>query len=565
MNVRFFTDNFGECGRPRVSWQIDPFGHSREQANIFAKMGFDGLFFGRLDYADKEKRMEERTMEMIWRGEDQDTTGDSNLFTGALFHAYSPPPGFCFDSLCTDVIMDDPRLEDYNFEAKISEFINYTKLQADSYATSNLIMTMGEDFNYANANMWFKNMDKLRNFFNKNHEKYGINILYSTPSCYLKSLNDDKNMKWPMKTDDFFPYASDPHAYWTGYFTSRPALKGMIRAANSQLQACKQIHVLHEGEVDDDRLEMAKRAVAVNQHHDAVTGTAKQHVTDDYGLRLHNGMEACGQLIMETISNVSRCQMTSMCPLLNISQCDFTEKNSKYSVTLYNPLSTGVKTPVRLPVPACDSYQVSDDVGSILESQLVPLPQEVLSIPGRDSQATCELVFMVNLPPLGFKTVKVSRGGETVRIKANKIQALTLLENANLKLVSSKNGKLIKLHNKMAEVHLSQDFAFYRGAVGNNSRFIDRASGAYIFRPLNQEPQLVGDPLSASIIRGPVVQEVHQRYNDWTSQVIRLYKDQEVVEFEWIVGPLPLDEAGAPGHEVITRYSTDIESGKSFK
>jgi hypothetical protein len=25
----------------------------------------------------------------------------------------------------------------------------------------------------------------------------------------------------PTKDDDFFPYASDPHAYWTGYFTSR--------------------------------------------------------------------------------------------------------------------------------------------------------------------------------------------------------------------------------------------------------------------------------------------------------------------------------------------------------
>ncbi len=40
----------------------------------------------------------------------------------------------------------------------------------------------------------------------------------------------------PTKTDDFFPYASDPHAFWTGYFTSRPALKGMIRKANSLLQ-----------------------------------------------------------------------------------------------------------------------------------------------------------------------------------------------------------------------------------------------------------------------------------------------------------------------------------------
>ena len=51
--MKFFQDIFGLCGRPRVAWQIDPFGHSREQANIFARMGFDGLFFGRLDYQVK--------------------------------------------------------------------------------------------------------------------------------------------------------------------------------------------------------------------------------------------------------------------------------------------------------------------------------------------------------------------------------------------------------------------------------------------------------------------------------------------------------------------------------
>ena len=91
--IKFFSDNFGKCGRPRVAWQIDPFGHSQEQANIFAKMGFDGLFFGRLDYADKEKRMKEKTMEMIWKGDPIDESSLSDLFTGALFHAYSPPPG----------------------------------------------------------------------------------------------------------------------------------------------------------------------------------------------------------------------------------------------------------------------------------------------------------------------------------------------------------------------------------------------------------------------------------------------------------------------------------------
>jgi len=37
VGFKFLTDNFGDCGRPRIGWQIDPFGHSREQASIFAQ------------------------------------------------------------------------------------------------------------------------------------------------------------------------------------------------------------------------------------------------------------------------------------------------------------------------------------------------------------------------------------------------------------------------------------------------------------------------------------------------------------------------------------------------
>ena len=64
---------------------------------------------------------------------------------------------------------------------------------------------------------------------------------------------------------------------------------------------------------------------------------------------------------------------------------------------------------------------------------------------------------------------------------------------------------------------------------------------------------------------GPIVDEVHQKFNDWTSQVIRLYKDQKVVEFEWMVGPLPEQDVGTSGLEVVTRYTTDILTGHRFK
>ena len=42
---------FKEFGvKPRVGWQIDPFGHSNANQRLFAEMGFDAFFIGRLDF-----------------------------------------------------------------------------------------------------------------------------------------------------------------------------------------------------------------------------------------------------------------------------------------------------------------------------------------------------------------------------------------------------------------------------------------------------------------------------------------------------------------------------------
>ena len=427
----------------------------------------------------------------------------------------------------------------------------------------------GEDFNYAEANMWFKNLDKIRNYFNKNHEKYGINILYSTPSCYLKSLHDT-GKSWPTKTDDFFPYASDPHAYWTGYFTSRSSLKGMIRSANSLLQATKQVHTMTGGVYQDPRLELAKRAVAVNQHHDAVTGTAKQHVTDDYALRLDRGMKGCSEIMMESLGTQSGCQLSAFCPLVNISQCHLTETRDQFTVLVYNPLTVAVDTPVRLPVRSGQTLTVLAQAGDEVAAQLVDLPEEVLALPGRESKAEMELVFMAEeVPPLGHRIFSVRRhsGVSSSTTTSQRVSILStgaVMENGLLQVHFNKKGVLTKLKTDQDEVKVTQDFAYYRGAVGNNSGAENRASGAYIFRPDSQQPTSLGAPVSSHLVRGPLVQEVHQKFNDWTSQVVRLYKGQARLEMEWMVGPLPSQDPGTPGLEVISQYFTDIKSEDTF-
>jgi lysosomal alpha-mannosidase len=38
LGAEFLRDTFGDCARPKIGWQIDPFGHSREVGSLFAQV-----------------------------------------------------------------------------------------------------------------------------------------------------------------------------------------------------------------------------------------------------------------------------------------------------------------------------------------------------------------------------------------------------------------------------------------------------------------------------------------------------------------------------------------------
>ncbi|KAL4702843.1 hypothetical protein ACJJTC_009308 [Scirpophaga incertulas] len=423
LGLSFLNRTFGECGRPRIGWQIDPFGHSRELASLLAGMGYDGLFLGRIDYRDKLARMEGRTMEFIWRGDDS-LGKQSDIFTGILYNRYSPPPGFCFDILCSDEpIVDDPSSPDYNVDRRVSDFIEYAKKARTNYRTDNVLITMGGDFTYQDAGMWYKNLDKLIKYGNKKaeEEKLNVTLFYSTPDCYLKAVKD-ANPKLPIKQDDFFPYASDPHAYWTGYFTSRPNSKFLEAEANRYLQMVKQMSVLTDLPKNyESAMEELKAALGILQHHDAVTGTEKQHVTDDYvrltdlALRRAHGAVtnvALNKMINPNFANVQlhfdRCQF-------NESSCVTSEEaTGDLMVTVYNPLAWAVTAPVSVPTGGA-AYDVRDTDGTWHHAQISPIPPSVLRLPSRKSSATHEATFVAKLPPLGYKTFYMRRTPATLR------------------------------------------------------------------------------------------------------------------------------------------------------
>lgn len=101
-------------------------------------------------------------------------------------------------------------------------------------------------------------------------------------------------------------------------------------------------------------------------------------------------------------------------------------------------------------------------------------------------------------------------------------------------------GKLTELTLNNKKFAVSQDILYYEGAQGDNGAFERRASGAYIFRPQNDEAITISDSVTITTYKGKIFEEIHQQFNDWVTQVIRLYISDAApyIEFDWIVGPI---------------------------
>ncbi len=68
--------------------------------------------------------------------------------------------------------------------------------------------------------------------------------------------------KWTSKTDDFFPYSREVHGFWTGYFTSRPALKRYERHTNNILQVTRQLNALSQINLRNSIFNLSKAKVS---------------------------------------------------------------------------------------------------------------------------------------------------------------------------------------------------------------------------------------------------------------------------------------------------------------
>jgi hypothetical protein len=306
---------------PKVGWQIDPFGHSNTHAWLSDAVGFDSLFFGRIDYQDMIKRKKESNLEFIWKG--SHSIPEAQVFTGVFSSGnYGPPDQFCFDTMCgyclNDPIVSDESRETYNLDSKVDLFIEALEEELSISRGSNLMMKMGSDMTWSQSKSWFNSVDRLIEGVNSRNTKF--KLFWSNPEKYTLARAaemKETSVKFTTKTDDFFPYADCPHCYWSGYFTSRPTLKYFERISSSFLQAYRQnvaaarstynlpdYLILKLSKIDDEIV----AAVGLLNHHDALTGTSKQHVAEDYkkimSKALSEGEEALSEIASLSVDDI---------------------------------------------------------------------------------------------------------------------------------------------------------------------------------------------------------------------------------------------------------------------
>jgi len=571
----------------------------------------ESLFWGRMDWQDRTMRYNKQQgtngFEWIWQGS-RSLGKSAQIFAGNLFGTGGGgyASWFSFDGAGAQV-NDDPAREDYNVDQWVDKFVQNALNQANHTLTEHQLWALGSDFQYQNADHWYRNLDKLIHYVNLNGT---VNAFYSTPSIYV-----DEKKKWSgsyeVRADDIFPLADNSHNYWSGYFTSRPALKRQVRFATNVLDSARQLEILTRTTAAEVNMPLEKHSppvgrswtdsfegtVGVATHHDGMSGTERQDVTDDYEMRISTAQKeveagvalSLAKLLGDPTTPLSHCHCHAQNDCLNISVCAATTEKDAFTIAAWNPRAHAATDVIRLPVSGA-AWHLTDATGRTIPSQTVPLDERTLSLPQlylnsyglNASQAAAARAALANkadhlllaavpMPPLGlatFRATKSAADGASVaaatEVDAAAEAGMTTVENDMYSLsFDASTGLLSSITNKRSNVStpLSISWGWYNSSVGGCTSYpsdvpksrqlppcSNQKSGAYIFRP-NSSTLFYPGPAqkpTIEVVRGPMVTEVRQTFSAWATHVIRLFANTSHVELEWTAGPIPIDTPWEP-------------------
>ena len=521
---QFLLEEFGVT--PKTGWYIDSFGHSAGNAYILTQLGFENLVLGRMHTDFLELMKNEKKIEFFW--EPFGKNSNKKILTHVL------PLHYGYMLYLADLEMPNGDFKT-NINYIVNFLIDFLKEVKKGLKHNNIMFLFGDDFKHKDKNL-FLNIGSLIDYFKAHNldidiqTKFGIqekiNVFYSTPEKYFASMKNEINLNSldTYSNIDFYPYRSD--CFWTGFFTSRPYLKGYIRASSNIFYTFSQyfsFNRLMDEQIDENiinDLNALREAVGLVQHHDAITGTCMQYVSNDYIDRLRNGIIDLENNFTNYLENKHQIKIVKICYnnyIADDENCfgEFTihnnSKDKEIKIGIFNPKfsspsSFGVNNLLINIEIMYSNYEYEIDG---IKSDFFCIDKKGIKNEGLFKyKSKCFLNFFYQFKEneeFAFITLKKSSDtiketkyknfndnkNETIKLVENKmnIQNLTLsLKNYEFNLEYFNEDKKI---NKIA-------FTYYDGMYYANAG--DCKDGAYIFSPYNQHPSEIEIDYSNSFI-----------------------------------------------------------------
>ncbi|WKX91499.1 hypothetical protein Q1695_009939 [Nippostrongylus brasiliensis] len=417
----FIVDEFGV--KPSLLFTLDPFGHSNSIAYLYSEAGVHREVINRISRETKEFLHANQAHRFQWK-QYFDNSGRNAMRTHLLPYSHYDIPSSCGPSWGTCCQIDIWRfhkkyscpgvkpITKENVKDLANQLVDQLKQLSETYVSNVVMMMFGDDFRFTTLFEWQVQYEALRLLFDEINQRKDMEISFGTITDFFEQMESwYKTNKKQLHTlsGDFFPYES-----WTGYFSTRPFFKAQERRLHRLLRAADLLSAqagrnLPDKTIVSQNLQQARRALLLFQHHDAITGTSKKSVMQDYSQQLHSGTLLTSTVIESAVTAISQSG--------KVENVEYYESNTK--TTALKTLEVGDRTIVlrvvnTLPYQLHDvvsvrvksvEIAVSDEDGKPVESQIEPYVKN-----GRIDKATFLVSFRARLRPLDISTYTLKHG-----------------------------------------------------------------------------------------------------------------------------------------------------------
>uniref|UniRef100_A0A4W6ED54 Alpha-mannosidase n=1 Tax=Lates calcarifer TaxID=8187 RepID=A0A4W6ED54_LATCA len=554
---------------PRSGWAVDPFGHSATMPYLLKKANLTSMLIQRVHYSIKKHFASTRSLEFMWR-QAWDTGSSTDIFCHMMpFYSYDvphtcgPDPKICcqfdFKRLPGGRIncpwkVPPKTVVEANVAERAHLLLDQYRKKSKLYRSKVLLVPLGDDFRYDKALEWdqqYINYQKLFDYMNS-HPEMHVQAQFGTLTDYFNAVykthgvaQGTRPADYPVLSGDFFAYADREDHYWTGYFTSRPFYKSLDRVIESHLRGAEILYSLavanarHAGmegryPVSDYALLVdARRSVGLFQHHDAITGTAKENVVIDYGTKLLRSLIGLKRVIINAahflvMKNKEFYRFYQTEPFLE------TVGGNVVYLVLFNPIEQERLCVVTVLVNTVRVRVLTED-GQTLPVQLS----------AQWSSASQMSALLVSANEHGMSCCY-----------SNILSSLFLF-SALSSLVCLLHPQSIKRKDDPQEVKVQMQFVVY------GTRPSKDKSGAYLFLPDGKaKPYNQKEPPVVRVVEGPLFSEVVAHYQHF-QQTIRIHNVPGVDGLSIDITTM-VDIRDQTNKELAMRLVTDIQSGDVF-